>query len=618
MSKSSRFPSFEKIDHLKAHNFIRFYFDPIPDVLSNKEIINKAKFYKKKLESQCLYYARTLKEIFANLSVIFYDRCLTLEVWYNLLGFYFDNEIRRVLNRESYAVSVNKLKKIRSVISEMKQNKINLRKVKNTFKIICYNCGLFCVYQLNPNSIPKKVRKICPHCNERLTLKVLKERGEYNVCAYRIFEGKIVFKSESEIFREFDYFLCNYISFSSYVTKSKGKRVNFLTFDLEEEFNDLDPKYWLFENIRYAFPEIYDLPISNRVLSWFLFGDPNIEYQYELSHNHLSSNRLSLKLSISVLFKIDYRVRRLSKKDFEKFDIELNNGDLKRLKDYISFIIFTFIFRNPYNIPYVSDSTNSGIPIDSCYFIPDYFAIRSIYFIMCDINKREHISFKRICNILGVRNKFQHSMSRGYTMCSVFYIVVEKVKGLIVNSNIILDKEYVQSFYDSISLFDKVNDLRNEYYRSLLEYASWFQGEVHKFFENYFGVKFQTEKQVLELIKSKFIKINGKRKRIHHNLSFDGYCKLIPSIRKRFGLKEHWKGIIFEAHGLWHIDLDIYLRMFPYKTKSDFKRRLEIDQSKRVLCRKFNYFLIEIYEDMEKNQWSKEILRQMAIQKRNQ
>ncbi|MFX0073658.1 MAG: hypothetical protein ACFFAO_21480, partial [Candidatus Hermodarchaeota archaeon] len=420
---SNNSSSFE-IDYIfNSYNFIRLYFDPIPDVLSNKEIINKANFYKNKLEDQCLYYARTLKEIFAKLSIIFYDCDLSLEVWNNLLGFYFDNEIRRVVSGESYAVSVKKLKKIRSVIFDIEQNKINLKKVKNIFKINCYHCGKFSIYQLNPNSIPKRVRKICPHCNEKLTLNVFKEREEYNVCVYRKFEGKIDSKSESEIFREFDEFLCSYIAFSGYVTKSKGKRVNFLTFNLEEELNDLDPKYWLFENIRYAFPEIYKLPLSNRVLNWFLFGDPNIEYQYALIHNHTAGNRLSLKPSISVLLGIDYRVSRLKREEFNCFNIKISEEELRKLKNHVSFIIFKFIFKNPYKVAYVSDSVKSGIPVEQYYFIPDYFAIRSIYFIMSDINKGKKITFKKICRILKVRNKFQSSMAQGYNVSSVFYSV---------------------------------------------------------------------------------------------------------------------------------------------------------------------------------------------------
>ncbi|MFX0072754.1 MAG: hypothetical protein ACFFAO_16850, partial [Candidatus Hermodarchaeota archaeon] len=200
---------------------------------------------------------------------------------------------------------------------------------------------------------------------------------------------------------------------------------------------------------------------------------------------------------------------------------------------------------------------------------------------------------------------------------SVFYSVVKKVENLICANDIIVDKKHLQSFYKSISLFDKVNDLRNEYYNSLLEYASRFQKEIHQFFENFFDSNFISEKPAIELFKTKIIKINGKTKRIHHNLKFDGCINLIDSVKKKFGLDAKWNGIIFEAHGMWHTNRELYLRMFPYKSESDFNRRLEIDQFKRYLCRVFNYLLIEIYEDMDKNQWSKEILRQISIQQRN-
>jgi hypothetical protein len=236
---------------------------------------------------------------------------------------------------------------------------------------------------------------------------------------------------------------------------------------------------------------------------------------------------------------------------------------------------------------------------------------------MRDINKGKDIKFRKMSKILGVRNKFQASMAQGYNLSSVFYSVVKKVENLIHAKNLILDKNHLQSFYENLSLFDKVNDLRNQYYASLLEYASHFQKEIHQFFENFFNSNFISEKPAIELFKTKIIKIKGKKIRIHHNLKFDGYCKLNPSIRNRFGLKEDWKGIIFEAHGMWHVDRDIFLRMFPYKTESDFKRRLKVDKLKRILCRIFNYILIEIYEDMDEDQWEEEILRQISIQQKN-
>ena len=52
--------------------------------------------------------------------------------------------------------------------------------------------------------------------------------------------------------------------------------------------------------------------------------------------------------------------------------------------------------------------------------------------------------------------------------------------------------------------------------------------------------------------------------------------------------------------------------MFPYKTESDFNRRQKVNQLKREICKLFHIILIEIYETVEEQCWSDEIIKKLS------
>ena len=237
---------------------------------------------------------------------------------------------------------------------------------------------------------------------------------------------------------------------------------------------------------------------------------------------------------------------------------------------------------------------------------------------MCDIFNVNSISFEEIRRKLRIKTNFEKYLQKGYTISNLLITIKKEIKKILnLNSNV-LDREIVNSFYGELDLYDRINEIRYNNYRSILDFASNFQRKVHNFIEQYFGVKFDTEKQIIKLVKSNKIEINGVRKFIHYNLKFDGYYELIDLIREKFGLNKKWKGIIFEAHGMWHTELDLYLRMFPYKNEDHFYRRQELDQFKRDICKKFNYLLIEIYQNIDESQWDIEIRRQIERQVKNE
>jgi len=188
---------------------------------------------------------------------------------------------------------------------------------------------------------------------------------------------------------------------------------------------------------------------------------------------------------------------------------------------------------------------------------------------------------------------------------------LSKIKPQVEHYIKIHDEACLTDFLNDVNLFYKISKIRDNEFTSRIGFASRFQKRVHKFFDNFFGVAFESEKSVVAIIRKNCINISGLKIKIHHNLSFDGYFELDDFLRKKFRINPKWKAIAFEAHGNWHVDLPTYLRMFPYKTESDFNRRQEVDQLKREICKLYHIILIEIYENVEERFWSDEIIKKL-------
>jgi len=595
-----------------SSEFISYYIKKIPPILSNTEIIKRAKFYSEKLDELCNKYASKLKTILKDEVPKLMNSQIKLEFWYRILGFYWDNEVRRVTEyNQSYAVSFEKLEKIKSVLLDIFNKNIKLPRNENEFDFICYNCGNVSKYHLtNVNNLPKRPRKKCPYCNKMITLRILLDNGIVSVEPYlECNTPKIDFKKNLQTAsNDIIYFIQKYINFSKYTTALAGHRVKFSLIKMSN-LSNLEPRSWLIENLRYTFPEFYGLSLSNRILDYCLFRELHdvTVRRSKLKNEFFNVDRIRSKPRLSILLCIDYNISRLSTRDFQKFDISISEDVLDRVKGYCSYIIYYFIFRNPYGFCYISDTTIGGFPIDENYFIPDYFLIRAIFFNICNVSNTI-LSFRYIRKKFKIRYPFQRYLLSGTRLTNFLTKVKPRIESYLKVSN----ESLLKVFLNDANLFYKVSQIRDNEFASRLGFASHFQKRVHNFLDNFFGVEFESEKNIVGLLRKNFIYISGIKIRIHYNLSFDGYYELDDILRNKYGIDPKWKAIAFEAHGNWHIDLPTYLRMFPYKTISDFNRRQEVDQLKREICTFYNIILMEIYENIEEGYWKDEITKKLS------
>ena len=594
---------------------IKKYFKDFPRILNDSNILKRSEFCKKEVKRLSIEFANTMKVFLRENIPKILNQNIKYEIWYEILGFHWDNEVRRVTNGESYAVSPEKLKQIKSVVSDILSGKIIFPKKDYEFDIVCYNCGETSQYQITDiENLPKRPRKKCPYCNKMITLRISQINGNISVKPYLDYNANTSNENtetdiHTEDFNEITNFIKKYISFSRYATGLSGHRVKFSAIVLKS-FNCLEPRSWLIENLRYLFPKMFGLPISNRILNYFLFrGMSSPSDSNRLTCEFLQDQRISYKPNLNILFAINYNIFRLSLIDLDQFGISISKEELIRIKNFSSFIIYYFIFNNPFDIPYISDTTSGGIPVRFDFFVPEYFIIREIYFIMCAVSD-DFLSFTDIRETLGIKIRFQRYISEGTRMSNILTELISQIDKYIKNQKIL------NYFNKKLNLFYEVSKIREKYYASTLEFASSFQKNVHNFFNNFFKVEFDSEKNIVNLIKKKYIDINFKRIPIHHNLAFDGYLTLDDYIRNEYNINKKCRAIVFEAHGNWHIDIDTYLRMFPYKSKMDFIRRQEIDQLKRDICSKYNFILIEIYEDDEESQWENNIIAQIRRYKK--
>ncbi len=116
-----------------------------------------------------------------------------------------------------------------------------------------------------------------------------------------------------------------------------------------------------------------------------------------------------------------------------------------------------------------------------------------------------------------------------------------------------------------------------------------------------FGVEFFSEKQVRAVVKVKDITIinddgNQETIKVHGQFSFDGYLELTTDLKTNLGLDNKWIGVAFEFMGTyWH----------------NLPAKMESDRKKRLICKDKNIILIEIWENIEKDDWLSEIIKQI-------
>ncbi len=138
-----------------------------------------------------------------------------------------------------------------------------------------------------------------------------------------------------------------------------------------EGSNELKLRSWLFENLRHAFPQKFELPIDNNLLSWFIFGDNPSYGETSKVNFRLTDSEVNKRDELRELFGIEYHVSKLTTQDFNTKGIKISLSDLEILRQKISYIIYHYIINKERNKPYVSSTTRYGSEVDIYYWSPE-------------------------------------------------------------------------------------------------------------------------------------------------------------------------------------------------------------------------------------------------------
>ena len=215
-------------------------------------------------------------------------------------------------------------------------------------------------------------------------------------------------------------FIENYKAFSSYMSSRSGRgKFSISRLKSLEGSIDLLSKSWLFENIRYAFPKKYGLPIRDNLLSWFLFRD-SVEYGSGKSVSvklALIEANLMKRFTFSRLLSIDYRINKLTTEDFRDRGIYVTEDELLKLQNTVSFLIYHFIFNiesfGDSNLPYISKTTIRNLEIGKYYFTPEYAVVRAIFFLAAEANNGVPLSLSAISENAGISPLNDH-LTKGF------------------------------------------------------------------------------------------------------------------------------------------------------------------------------------------------------------
>ncbi|MBA7545005.1 hypothetical protein ES705_37367 [subsurface metagenome] len=391
-------------------------------------------------------------------------------------------------------------------------------------------------------------------------------------------------------------FIREYKEFSRYVSR----RFSISHIKYQQNSEELAPKSWLIENLRYMFPKKFGLPISDNLLSWFIFGDSSADGRKSKLIRTTLKDEINKHSHLAELLSIDYSANKLTKEAFSDKGIEILDKDLNILKKSVSFLIYYYVFGGYHESTYVSKTTNKNLEVGRDYFTIEYEVIRAIFFAAAEGNNEEPMNFRTISNAVGVSTGLNKHLVQGLGFGDDFVKILAYFDRLFKNrhpdssSQIFQDAEKVLNGYR-----DAYRARRRELQKSR-DYRTAFQGKVHKFIENFLGLKFTSEEQVRAIVKDAYVTMindNGIKEKIHvhSSFAFDGYLELNKALKDYLGLDDKWMGIAFEAMGTyWH----------------SLPKQIEADRKKRLICREKNIFLLEIPESLDSSAWGDEILKQ--------
>jgi len=195
-------------------------------------------------------------------------------------------------------------------------------------------------------------------------------------------------------------------------------------------------------------------------------------------------------------------------------------------------------------------------------------------------------------------------LRQGFGYGNDFSKISSYVKDLLRNIPSDSDVNIIVNARQILDGYFTVYETRQRELQSTKGYRTFYQGRVHEFIEDLFGVEFFSEKQVKMAVDAENVIVindegNHETIKIHGQFKFDGYLELTKSLKEYLGLDDKWIGIAFEAMGTyWH----------------SLPAQKEADRKKRLICKDKNIILLEIWEEWNQNTWMNKILEQIKEQ----
>ncbi|MHA1267750.1 MAG: hypothetical protein ACTSRS_21115 [Candidatus Helarchaeota archaeon] len=205
-----------------------------------------------------------------------------------------------------------------------------------------------------------------------------------------------VIKSKEKLDNKF----MKYLDYVKYVNRRKSTKIYY-----DSKLKDsIYPRSALIENIRYYFPKKYGIPLSDEMLSKYIFGNEKTLNEFLSEREHKKKPgvpEISKRPQHYKLFLIDFLVQELKKEDFKEDNIEIATSYLRELKDNIKDMVRLFFFLNPYTPEYIDFSLflddeniiNKEKTVE--FIISHYDLIRNVLFALWK-EKGEIISFSKI------------------------------------------------------------------------------------------------------------------------------------------------------------------------------------------------------------------------------
>ena len=475
---------------------------------------------------------------------------------------------------------------------------------KNKFEMLCVDKAQKMKRSIFSFDFGTKIRKVIKRENITLSRNTL-NRVKNEIDKYRTTQKTLVDIYE-ESYNKIYGFINEHLEFSEYIESKKTGKFKISDIKIFNSKGELELRSWLIENLRYTFPNKLEIPLDNNLLSWFLFGDSPGYAEQSLVNFKLITSEVYKRFELRDLLGIDYRVSKLTLRDFEKKGIEINQSDLNFLQQKVTYLIYEYILYKEHDKPYASDTTEYGIEVGRVYWTPDYFVIRAVFFATTESNNGEIKDFKTIGDDSGIE-KIQRNLRQGYGFGKTYLDLLRYVENLYDHRTTDSDIEVFKDAIKVLEEYDEIYFLRSKARGTELgEYDSDFERTVHHYLISEISPLFVHDVPIVEAIGKREIVLKDENgidviKRIHYAFHYDCYLKMTSELRECFGLDKRWRAIAVEAQGsYWH--------------GQDYPIHIERDKFKRAISEQEDIIEIEIWDNIDQNLWISEFIRQINEQ----